>query len=98
MSKPKIVFAALVASIFLLNGVPAATPRHQQEQQEKEASVAACGAWTEVATPGPPGNARLEDVDVLAPWDAWAVGSFVGPLAQETVEQSLAMHWNGSAW
>jgi len=62
--------------------------------------VAGCGAWSEVPSPNPPGDARLEDVDALAPWDAWAVGSFSGPIDGywQDVQQSLAMHWNGNSW
>ncbi|MCA9290359.1 MAG: hypothetical protein KDA25_04470, partial [Phycisphaerales bacterium] len=54
-------------------------------------------AWTIVPTPNP--NAalqsnRLADVAVIAPDDAWAVGSSTfGPFTSP-----LLLHWNGSAW
>ena len=62
--------------------------------------VAGCGEWYEIASPNPDGDARLEDVAVLAPWDAWAVGSFYGPIQGyfDDRQQSLTMHWDGSDW
>jgi len=62
--------------------------------------VAGCGEWVEVQSPSPSGDARLLDVEALAPWDVWAVGSHNGPVPGywEDRQQSLTMHWNGNEW
>jgi hypothetical protein len=64
------------------------------------AAATQCGEWEAIPSPNPVGDSRLEDVDVLAAWDVWAVGSFTGPIDGywDDRQQSLAMHWNGSAW
>jgi hypothetical protein len=64
--------------------------------------VAGCGTWNEVPSPNPAGVQRsiLNGVDALAPWDAWAVGTFLGPLAGSATDQdqAMSMHWDGSTW
>lgn len=61
-----------------------------------------CGTWTVIPSPNPAGAGRvvLNSVDVLAPWNAWAVGVSTGPLAgsPNDRDQSLTMHWDGTAW
>ncbi|WP_055588277.1 hypothetical protein [Peterkaempfera griseoplana] len=53
------------------------------------------GVWVTDPTPVPDGGSdgRLDDVAVLGPEDAWAVGRSEG---QDT--QALIEHWNGTAW
>jgi hypothetical protein len=53
-------------------------------------------AWTVVATPntGPTEENELGNVGCVSATDCWAVGDGV----VGAVEQTLAEHWNGSAW
>lgn len=66
------------------------------------APFAGCGQWEEVASSGPANalESRLNDVTVLAPYDAWAVGKYTayGPVPGDQDDSSLAMRWNGTAW
>jgi len=52
--------------------------------------------WKQVPSPEPAQatSAALNDVAVLSPTDAWAVGSY----DNGTANQSLTEHWNGTAW
>ena len=60
------------------------------------ASVATCGSWTGAQPPSPGSvDNLLEGVAVLTPCDAWAVGSDTG---SSGLSQTLAEHWDGSAW
>lgn len=54
-------------------------------------------AWTQAPTPSPgTGNNFLVSVAAIAANDAWAVGGYdTGP---GTPAQTLAEHWNGTAW
>ncbi len=55
-------------------------------------------AWKRVASPDPGGTSRwnaLSGVSVTAPSNAWAVGYYVN---SKHVAQTLALHWNGTAW
>jgi len=66
------------------------------------ASVAECGDWVTVDSPNPPTgiDSRLHAVEVIAPWDVWAVGSSLQPVpgVSGNDQFSLAMHWNGADW
>ena len=59
-----------------------------------------CGTWSAVPVPNPAGSTHtmLEEVSVLSPSDAWAVGSKRVPTSGGAETQTLAYHWNGSAW
>jgi len=59
-----------------------------------------CGTWNALPTPNPAGssNTMLEEVSVIAPDDVWAVGHKYVPAGTGMETQTLAMHWNGSAW
>jgi hypothetical protein len=53
--------------------------------------------WTQVASPTPGGPVvRLSGVAASSARNAWAVGNY-GPSTAPT-EQSLILHWNGTAW
>jgi hypothetical protein len=64
--------------------------------------VAGCGAWALVDSPNPAEaiDARLNSVEVISPWDVWAVGNYTfDPEGVGLSDQhSLAMHWDGTAW
>jgi len=66
------------------------------------ATVAECGDWATVDSPNPPTaiDARLSGVEVISPWDVWAVGYAMGPTpgVSGNDQFSLTMHWNGSDW
>lgn len=54
-------------------------------------------SWFQVPSPNPGGpthNNLLFGVDTISVTNAWAVGSF----SNGTALQTLALHWNGSAW
>jgi hypothetical protein len=53
-------------------------------------------AWSQVATPATPqSTASLAAVSASSPTDAWAIGR---DQTNRSNFQSLAMHWNGTAW
>ncbi|WP_377270990.1 hypothetical protein [Peterkaempfera sp. SMS 1(5)a] len=53
------------------------------------------GGWVTEPTPAPDGypDGRLDDVAVLGPEDAWAVGTAEGPDTTALIE-----HWDGTSW
>ena len=64
-------------------------------------ATAAVPAGAGMSTAAPPGAVvaaaccnELQDVDVMSPSYAWAVGS----TSNGSTRKSLAMHWNGSVW
>ena len=59
-----------------------------------------CGTWSAVTTPNPTSSTHtfLSEVSVLSPTDVWVVGSKYVPVANSNETQTVAMHWNGSAW
>ena len=58
-------------------------------------------AWSIVATPnledGMPPDNQLLGVTAIAPDDAWAVG-WENNLQGLNIQETIAMHWDGSAW
>jgi hypothetical protein len=55
-------------------------------------------SWKKVASPDPGGNSRwnaLSGVSATSSSNAWAVGYHVN---RSHVEQTLVLHWNGTAW
>jgi len=66
------------------------------------ATVAECGDWVTVDSPNPPTaiDSRLHAVEVISPWDVWAVGNSLRhvPGISGNDQFSLAMHWNGADW
>jgi hypothetical protein len=69
--------------------VTAALPSHAQDP---------CGAWQVVPSQSPTDHVVLEDVHALGSADAWAVGRMYGPVGPDYESQTLALHWDGSAW
>ena len=59
-----------------------------------------CGPWTDVPVANPSGSTHtmLLDVAVLAPDDAWAVGSKYVLNGVDRETKTLAYHWNGASW
>lgn len=54
----------------------------------------ACDGWEWVKVPRAGDMGDLNDIAVLSPDDAWAVGS----LGDDALLASLAIHWNGEVW
>jgi hypothetical protein len=55
-------------------------------------------AWTQVATPNPPGGGHLIAVAATSPSNAWAVG-LAGPgPGVPSASNPLIEHWNGKTW
>jgi len=52
-------------------------------------------AWTTVSRAGLPGNETLQGVDAVSATDVWAVGDHRAGISRS---DTLAAHWNGSAW
>jgi hypothetical protein len=52
--------------------------------------------WNVVITPDVGVNARLTDVEAISANDVWTVGRYLAD--DETQEQALILHWNGTAW
>lgn len=59
-----------------------------------------CGTWTSIAIPDPPSSSHtvVEDVSVLAPDLAWAVGRKYVPAGSGAETQTVAWRWDGAAW
>ncbi len=78
--------------VFSLYGTP--------PDAEPPALVDDCGQWNPVETPNPPGaiDARLQAVEVIAPWDVWAVGNYSAQVLSGYDQFTLAMHYNGTTW
>ena len=57
-------------------------------------------AWSQVASPNPDRNGRLNAVTALSPSDIWAVGSYCAAHCgtDSAVIHALILHWNGAAW
>ena len=58
-------------------------------------------AWVHVPTPSPgrsPLNDSLSGVSVLSPSDAWAVGASGHGHSPFSPQNTLVLHWNGTAW
>ena len=56
---------------------------------------AVCGVWRQVPAPyPPPGYGWLNDVAVVSPYEAWAVGAVGGELGYRPV----ALRWTGREW
>lgn len=55
---------------------------------------AVCGQWRRVPVPDPTAIGELNDVAVVSPEEAWAVGS----LGAEETSASLVLHWTGMRW
>jgi hypothetical protein len=55
-------------------------------------------SWTQVGSPSQAGTSQdvLKGVTATSASNAWAVGWFVDPAANQ--QQPLVLHWNGSAW
>ena len=90
MNKPSITpsTAVLAGAILALSTMPAtaSTP-------PDAARTAAC-AWTVASAPELPGSSILYGIHAITADDVWAVGKFGDILAPDT----LAEHWDGSAW
>jgi hypothetical protein len=56
-------------------------------------------SWTRVPSPDPgsAGN-HLTGVDAVSAKDIWAVGSFTNDASDNTKDQTLIEHWDGTAW
>jgi hypothetical protein len=78
------VFAAAVATLSPLGGIPPAAAR-------------TLTGWTVVPTPSPSAQSNyLSAMDALSPTDMWAVGAWYRP--STSTPGTLTEHWNGSTW
>lgn len=61
---------------------------------EPQPAPVACDGWQWVKVPRAADVGDLNDIAVLSPDDAWAVGD----LGDDALLASLAIHWNGEVW
>lgn len=59
-----------------------------------------CGEWQLELTPDPAGAiySKLSDIAYVSPTEVWAVGVFGSNISQWTIQETLALRWDGSDW